>query len=104
MILLQLASLDKLAPGQHFAFVVGYGHSSGLPPLEAPGMIAEKRILFFSYLLLLWLYAQRAAPSFVVEQPVWHTNPIAASLHHVRIGVGNKHQHDAACSSLLYKQ
>ncbi len=26
---------------------MAYGHSSGLPPLEAPVMIAEKRKLFF---------------------------------------------------------
>ena len=29
---------------------VAYGHSSGLPPNEAPVMIAEKRKLFFSFL------------------------------------------------------
>ncbi len=28
---------------------MAYGHSSGLPPWEAPVMIAEKRNLFFSY-------------------------------------------------------
>ncbi len=32
-----------------------YGHSSGLPPLEAPDMIAEKRKLFFSLLLIVML-------------------------------------------------
>ncbi len=29
---------------------MAYGHSSGLPPWEAPVMIAEKRNLFFSFL------------------------------------------------------
>ena len=29
---------------------MAYGHSSGLPPQEAPVMIAEKRKLFFSFL------------------------------------------------------
>ena len=28
---------------------MAYGHSSGLPPEEAPVMIAEKRKLFFSF-------------------------------------------------------
>lgn len=59
-------------------------------------MITETRKLLLSFLLRLWLWAQHAAPSFVVEQPVRHTNPIAASLHGLRHGVGNKHQHDAA--------
>ena len=28
---------------------MAYGHSSGLPPWDAPGMIAEKHKLFFSF-------------------------------------------------------
>ena len=36
---------------------MAYGHSSGLPPKEAPVMIAEKRKLFFSFFLTLSLAA-----------------------------------------------
>jgi len=32
------------------AFKLGYGHSPGLPPQEAPVMIAEKRKLFPRFL------------------------------------------------------
>ncbi len=30
-------------------WAMAYGHSSGLPPWEAPIIIAEKRKLFFSF-------------------------------------------------------
>ena len=34
---------------------VAYGHSSGLPPQEAPLVIAEKRKLFFTFLFISFL-------------------------------------------------
>ena len=65
-------------------------------------MIAEKHELYF--IVLLWMCANRAASSFVFEQPVRQANPIAASLHGLRHGVGDKHQHDAFCFPLINTQ